>query len=237
MQIRELRYPPKNASTNWRGGSGASGWVQNKLHNNTDASKTDYDAPKWKCVEGVIRRKHHYRNIAQACRNGNSKLSIEIGECCEEPKEGLLQVQRQPKNQGYHGQLTDTGHEKGWCTQCLLHLGLYWQDEASWLSVHSGRWEVLPTTAEEDESRDHFGKLDTYKNVDGPRWDASEYTLRDQAKVITRLLSIIFEKAWQSGKVPMTGRRQMSHLPSKRGRKKIQITKGQSDSPQSMERL
>ncbi|KAK4820803.1 LOW QUALITY PROTEIN: hypothetical protein QYF61_006928 [Mycteria americana] len=52
---------------------------------------------------------------------------------------------------------------------------------------------VLPTTAEEDQSRDHLHKRDTYKNVDGPRWDASEYTLRDQAKVIARLLSIIFE--------------------------------------------
>lgn len=77
--------------------------------------------------------------------------------------------------------------------------------------------------------------LDTYKNIDGPTWDGSECTLRDTAKVTARLLSNTFEKARQSGKDPKAGKRQMSHLSSKKGRK-IQITKGQMDSPQSMER-
>lgn len=79
--------------------------------------------------------------------------------------------------------------------------------------------------AEEDQSRDHLCKLDTHKNVDGPRWNASDCTPGNQAKVMARLLSI-FEKAWQSGKVLMTAKRQMSHLSSKRGRKRIQLTKG-----------
>lgn len=114
---------------------------------------------------------------------------------------GTLQPKGEPR---ISRELTDIEHEKGSSTQCLLHLGLHWQDQAFWVSVPSGRWEVLPTTAEEDLSRDHLCKLDTYKKVYGPRWGASECTLRDQAKVIARLLSIMLEKTWQSGKVPMT---------------------------------
>lgn len=64
-------------------------------------------------------------------------------------------------------------------------------------------------------------KLDTYKTIDGPRWDGSECTLRDTDKVTARLLSNAFEKAQQSGKEPMPGKRQMSHLSSKRGRKRF----------------
>lgn len=110
---------------------------------------------------------------------------------------------KQRENKWYRGQLTDTGHAKGWCSQCLLHLSIYWQGQASWASMPSGRWDVLPTVAEH-QSRDHLHKLVTYKRVDGTRWDPSEWTLRNQVKAIARLLSVIFEKAQQSGKVPIT---------------------------------
>lgn len=80
---------------------------------------------------------------------------------------------KQRENQWYCEQLTDTGHARGWCFQSLLHLSIYWQGQASWASMPSGRWDVLPTAAEH-QSKDHLHKLVTYKRVDETRWDPSE---------------------------------------------------------------
>lgn len=146
---------------------------------------------------------------------------------------GTLQPKWEPR---ISRELTDIEHEKGSSTQCLLHLGLHWQDQAFWVSVPSGRWEVLPTTAEEDLSRDHLANLTHTKKSMGPggvlqsvRWETRPKSSQGFSPSCLKKHGNLVRSPWQE--------RQMSHLFSKRGRKRIQITKGQSDSPQSMERL
>ncbi|KFV88061.1 RNA-directed DNA polymerase from mobile element jockey, partial [Struthio camelus australis] len=53
---------------------------------------------------------------------------------------------------------------------------------------------------EEDQVRDHLGKLDIHKSMgpDGMR----PRVLRELADIIARLLSIIFERTWRTGEVP-----------------------------------
>ncbi|KFV78543.1 hypothetical protein N308_15395, partial [Struthio camelus australis] len=51
---------------------------------------------------------------------------------------------------------------------------------------------------EEDQLRDHLGKLDTHKSM-GPD-GMHPRVLRED--IITRPLSIIFERSWRSGEVP-----------------------------------
>lgn len=116
----------------------------------------------------------------------NQNLELKLVSNVKRHKKGFYRYSGSQKdNRRYCGHLTDTRHAKGWCSQCLFHLGIYWQGQASWVSMPSGMW-------------------DTYKRVDGTRWDPSEWTLRNQVKAIVRLLSIIFEKAQQSAKVLIT---------------------------------
>lgn len=111
-------------------------------------------------------------------RKVETQLELQLVSDVKSHRKGFYQYTGgQKQNQGYHGQLADMGRGKSWGTPCLLHFGFYWQNQAC---CACGRWEVLPTTAEESQSP-HLSEVDMYKNVSGPRWDASEYTTRDEA--------------------------------------------------------
>ncbi|KFV77602.1 hypothetical protein N308_11331, partial [Struthio camelus australis] len=53
---------------------------------------------------------------------------------------------------------------------------------------------------EEDQVRDHLGRLDTDKST-GPD-GMHPQVLKELMNIIARLLSIILERSWQSGEVP-----------------------------------
>jgi len=55
--------------------------------------------------------------------------------------------------------------------------------------------------------------------------------LRERADEVAKLLSITFEKSWQSGEVPTDGKRGNISPFSRRGKKEIQGTTSQSVSP------
>lgn len=68
-----------------------------------------------------------------------------------------------------------------------------------------------------------------------PWWDPC--VLRELAEVITKLLSIIFDRFWRIGEVPEDWRiANVIQWSSRRARKRILATAGQSVSPLSLER-
>jgi len=231
MWIRKTRYPSKNASTNWRRGSGASGQVQNKLHNNTHASKTDYDAPKQKGGEGVIRRKHHYRNIAQACRNRKSKLSWNWNRrvtwrATRRASTGTLAARRRTKD--ITGSLLTQDVKKA-DTLCAFFTsvstgkirlpGFLCLVAGEKFHLQQQRKIKVGTTC---TNRTHKKKsMGPDGMPQGVHWE-----IRPKSSQGRSLPSL--KKHRNLVRSPMIGKRQMSHLSSKRGRKRIQLKANQT---------
>ncbi|KFP88069.1 hypothetical protein N310_06532, partial [Acanthisitta chloris] len=55
-------------------------------------------------------------------------------------------------------------------------------------------------TVEEDQVRDHLSNLNVHKSI-GPD-EIRPQVLRELTNEVAKLLSIIFQKCWQSGEVP-----------------------------------
>ncbi|GAB0207557.1 mitochondrial enolase superfamily member 1 [Grus japonensis] len=70
---------------------------------------------------------------------------------------------------------------------------------------------------EEDQVREHLGKLDTHKSM-GPD-GMHPRVLRELADVIARPLSIIFERSWRTGEVPEDWRKGNVTLVFRKGKK------------------
>ena len=68
-------------------------------------------------------------------------------------------------------------------------------------------------------------KLNMYKSM-GPD-DIHPRVLREMADVVAEPLSIIFEKSWLSGEVPVTGKRETLFLFLRKGERVTQGTIGQ----------
>ncbi|GAB0189207.1 mitochondrial enolase superfamily member 1 [Grus japonensis] len=78
------------------------------------------------------------------------------------------------------------------------------------------RKEDLPLV-EEDQVREHLGKLDIHKSM-GPD-GMHPRVLTELADVIARLLSIIFERSWRTGEVPEDWRKANVTPVFKKGKK------------------
>jgi len=79
-------------------------------------------------------------------------------------------------------------------------------------------WEnEEPHTIEEDQLRDHLRNLKLHKSMRPD--EVHLWVLRELADEVAKLLSIIFEKSWQSGEVPTDWKRgDISHI-FKKGKK------------------
>ncbi|PKU43872.1 rna-directed dna polymerase from mobile element hypothetical protein [Limosa lapponica baueri] len=87
---------------------------------------------------------------------------------------------------------------------------------------------------EEDQARDHVGKLNTHKSM-GPD-GMHPQVLRELANVMLELLSIIFERSWRTGKVSEDWRKANVMPVFKKVKKRSWETTGQSASPPFLER-
>ncbi|KFV04871.1 hypothetical protein N340_14058, partial [Tauraco erythrolophus] len=74
-----------------------------------------------------------------------------------------------------------------------------------------------PPTVGEDQVRDHLKNLKVYKST-GPD-EVHPQVLRELVDEVTKLLSIIFDKSWQSGEVPNDWKRGNIARNFKKGKK------------------
>ncbi|GAB0190586.1 mitochondrial enolase superfamily member 1 [Grus japonensis] len=90
--------------------------------------------------------------------------------------------------------------------------------ETQTLEVGEKVWrkEDLPLV-EEDQVREHLGKLDTHKSMDPD--EMHPRVLRELADVIARPFSLIFERSWRTGEVPEDWRKANVTPVFKKGKK------------------
>jgi len=81
----------------------------------------------------------------------------------------------------------------------------------------------------EDRVRDHLKNLKEHKSIRPD--EIHPRVLRELADEVAKLLSILFERSWQSGEVSANWRRGNSPHFQERKKKNIQGTTGQSVSP------
>ncbi|KFQ20280.1 RNA-directed DNA polymerase from mobile element jockey, partial [Mesitornis unicolor] len=74
-----------------------------------------------------------------------------------------------------------------------------------------------PPTVSEDQVRDHLKYLKVHKSM-GPD-DIYPWVLRELADEVAKPLSIIFERPWQSGEVPVEWKRENKTAIFKKGKK------------------
>ncbi|GAB0183976.1 mitochondrial enolase superfamily member 1 [Grus japonensis] len=174
-----------------------------------------------------------YRNVVRVCRNATRKarahLELNLSGDVKDNKKGFFKYisskRKTRENVGpllnEMGALVMEDTEKVellnafFASVCTAKAG---PQESQTLEVREKVWrkEDFPLV-EEDQVRDHLGKLNTHKSM-GPN-GMHPRVLRELADVIVMPLSIIFERSWRTGEVPEDWRKANVTPVFKKGKK------------------
>lgn len=176
-------------------------------------------------MEGVIREKHHYRSIAQACKNGKSKLSQNCNWWVMWKATGRASTSTQVAKR----RTGDTmGNLLTWDMEradvlCAFYTLVFTGKTKLAVPLAGGKFYLqqqrklkVPTSVKWTRTKMSVGPDGMLQSV---HWETRPKAPQGCSQSSLKILSNLLRPR----------KKQMSHLCSKRARKRIQITKGQSE--------